>query len=66
MLEKRSELLSVHDAAEALGVTVACLRRWVLERKISYVKLGRLVRISSDELDRMIAAGTCPRRETNQ
>lgn len=66
MLEKRKELLSVRDAAEALGVTVACLRRWVLERKISYVKLGRLVRISSDELDRMIAAGTYPRRETNQ
>ncbi|MBZ5562607.1 MAG: helix-turn-helix domain-containing protein [Acidobacteriia bacterium] len=55
-------LLSVPEFAEALGVTVACCRRWLLERKIAHVKLGRLVRIPREELDRLIAEGLRPAR----
>lgn len=53
-------LLSVTEFAEALGITVACVRRWLLERKIARVKIGRLVRIPASELDRLIAEGTRP------
>jgi excisionase family DNA binding protein len=56
-------LLSVAEFAAALGVTQSCIRRWVLERKIAFVKLGRLVRIDSQEGDRLIREGSCPRRE---
>ncbi len=56
------ELLSVHESAKALGVTVACVRRWLLERKIAHVKLGRLVRIDSREIDRLISEGLRPAR----
>lgn len=53
-------LLSVKEFSEALGTTEACTRRWLLERKISYTKLGRLVRIPADEIDRLVSEGFRP------
>jgi excisionase family DNA binding protein len=55
-------LLTVPQAAEELNVTCSCLRRWILERRISVIRLGRLVRISQAELDRLIATGLRPAR----
>ena len=55
-------LLSVSQIAERLGVTEACIRRWILERKITTVKLGRLIRIPSAELERLVSSGTRPAR----
>ena len=60
---KRRQLLSVPEFASEIRVTVACVRRWVLERRISYIKCGRLIRISPSELDRIISDGTVPARE---
>ena len=51
------QLLDVTQFAEALGVTPSCIRRWILERRINVVKLGRLVRIPVTEVDRLISAG---------
>ena len=53
-------LLSVPDYAAALGVTPACIRRWILQRKITTVKIGRLVRIPGSEVERIIQLGTRP------
>ncbi len=65
---ERTKLLSAQKCAEMLGVTVACVRRWILIRKISHVKVGRLVRIPESELDRLIAFGFVPakRGERNE
>jgi excisionase family DNA binding protein len=60
MTETTNKLLTVPEFAQALGVTQACCRRWLLERKIAHVKLGRLVRVPSDEVDRLIAEGLRP------
>jgi excisionase family DNA binding protein len=57
-------LLNVNQAAEKLGITTACIRRWILERKISTVKIGRLVRIPGTELERLISSGFRPARPT--
>jgi excisionase family DNA binding protein len=57
------QLLSVPQFAEALGVTVSCIRRFLLERKIAYTKVGRLVRIPASEVDRLITEGMRPARE---
>lgn len=56
-------LLSVQEFAEALGVTVSCARRWLLEGKVARVKLGRLVRIPASECERLIDEGTRPARQ---
>ena len=62
MDSKQATLLSVPQFAGALGVTPACIRRWILERKIATVKLGRLIRIPATELDRLTNAGLRPAR----
>ena len=56
------EFLKVDDFAKPLGVTPACVRRWLLERKIACVKLGRLVRIPASELERLLEEGMRPAR----
>jgi excisionase family DNA binding protein len=55
------QLLTVNQFAAALGVTPACIRRWLLERRIASVKVGRrLVRIPAEEAQRIIEAGLRP------
>jgi excisionase family DNA binding protein len=61
---KQTTLLSVPQFADTLGVTRACIRRWILERKITVVKLGRLVRIPVGEVERLINSGLRQARET--
>src|SRR3989442_15650260 len=59
-------LLTVREAASRLGLSVSALRQWVLLRKIAYHKIGRAVRIDMAEVDRILAAGYVPARNTNQ
>jgi len=63
VLTTDQQLLTVRTFAKALNVTSACIRRWILERKIATVKLGRLVRIPSDEVQRLIQSGLRPSQE---
>jgi excisionase family DNA binding protein len=55
-------LLSVEEFSATLKITGSCTRRWILERRIATVKLGRLVRIPHTELERLINAGLRPVR----
>lgn len=55
-------LLSVEEFSATLNITVSCVRRWILERRIATVKLGRLVRIPQTELERLVNAGLRPVR----
>lgn len=59
-------LLTVNEFAQALGVTVSCARRWVLERKIATTRLGRLVRIPSSECECLIDEGTRPAQQPSR
>lgn len=54
------DLLTIAEFASALKITPACVRRWIIEKRVSIVKLGRLVRIPPDEIDRLIADGFRP------
>jgi excisionase family DNA binding protein len=60
----RTELMNVSEFAASLRVTAACIRRWILERRIAVVKVGRLVKIPKTEIDRVINAGLRPARPT--
>jgi excisionase family DNA binding protein len=51
------KLFSVPEFAETLGITVACVRRWTLERRITFTKIGKLVKIPASEVDRLITEG---------
>jgi len=48
-----SPLLDRHGAASYLHVSIRQLDAWVASGKIRATKLGRLVRIHLDELDRI-------------
>jgi excisionase family DNA binding protein len=62
MNKQLSVLLSIQEFADALHITVACARRWVLERRVTTVKLGRLIRIPATEVQRLIDSGLRPAR----
>jgi len=62
MNKQPSVLLSVQEFAEALNITVACVRRWILERRVATVKLGRLIRIPASEVERLVESGLRPAR----
>ncbi|GGQ99784.1 excisionase family DNA-binding protein [Streptomyces flaveolus] len=55
--------LNVEQVAELLGTTVRFPRRLIEERRITYVKVGRHVRIPESAVREFIAANTVqPRR----
>nr|WP_274914527.1 excisionase family DNA-binding protein [Streptomyces sp. WZ-12] len=51
-------LLNVEQVAERLGTTVRFSRRLVEERRITFVKVGRHVRIRESVVEAYIAANT--------
>ncbi|MEU6276592.1 helix-turn-helix domain-containing protein [Streptomyces populi] len=56
--------LSVDQAAEILGTSVRFPRRLIEERRITYVKVGRHVRIPESALREFIAANTVQSRRS--
>lgn len=57
-------LLTIEQAALALGTGPRFVRRLIAERRIRFHKLGRHVRIAEDDLADSIARGTVePHRE---
>ncbi|MGW0993640.1 excisionase family DNA-binding protein [Streptomyces sp. NPDC002523] len=58
--------LSVDQVAEVLGTTARFPRRLIEERRITYVKFGRHVRIPESAVREFIAANTVePRRRVS-
>ncbi|MEU6174574.1 helix-turn-helix domain-containing protein [Streptantibioticus parmotrematis] len=51
-------LLTVDEAAERLGTSARFPRRLIEERRITFVKVGRHVRIPASALDAYVAANT--------
>lgn len=54
------ELLTVSQAGEYLRTGERFVRRLIAERRISYVKLGKHVRLQRSTLDAFIDAGRVP------
>jgi excisionase family DNA binding protein len=59
-MTSQKRMVSVRQAAEELGLSVACVRKWIAERRMEYVRLGRAIRVPGSEIDRLIAEGTIP------
>jgi excisionase family DNA binding protein len=52
------KLLTVHEAADCLGTSVTFPRRLIAERRITFVRVGRHVRIPEAAIEDLIARGT--------
>ncbi len=55
-MQKR--LLTVKEASEYLGIKVNTLYSWVSQKKIDYVKMGRLTKFDIRVLDKYIENNT--------
>lgn len=58
-----NQLLTVKQAADALGLKVSTIRAWVSRRKLPRVNCGRAVRIPADAIAQFIERNTIPARE---
>jgi len=54
------KLLTVAETAEALRIKPATVRAWVLRRKLASFRVGRAVRISAQEIERILHDGLRP------
>lgn len=54
------KLLSVREAAKALGLTESGLRQWVLFKQIEYVRIGRLIRFRREAIEDLIRQNIVP------
>lgn len=55
-----TQLLTVKQAADALGLKVSTIRAWVSRRKLPRVNCGRAVRIPADAIANFIERNTIP------
>jgi excisionase family DNA binding protein len=56
----REEMLTVSQAAAALGLKVPTIRTWIWQRRIPVVKLGRSIRIEGSAIREIIEQGRIP------
>ena len=54
------KLLTIQETAEALRMKVSTIRAWILRRKINSFRVGRAVRISAEEIERVLHEGLRP------
>ena len=47
-------LITIKEASEYLGISVNTLYSWVSQKKIDYVKMGRLTKFDIRVLDKLI------------
>jgi excisionase family DNA binding protein len=55
-----TELLTVPEAARLLRLQPSTIRSWILNRRLPFVKLGRLVRIRKADCTALIIESTVP------
>jgi excisionase family DNA binding protein len=54
------QLLTIEQAAEVLAVTPAAIRKWLHQRRLTPVKVGRLTRLRSRDIGRIVKDGLPP------
>ena len=53
----KQQLLTVKEAAKTIAVTEAAIRKWIYQRRLPVVKVGRLTRLRSEEVERVASTG---------
>lgn len=59
-------LFTIREAAKFLACSEAMLRKWIHQRKLPHVKVGRLTRIRRSDLDAWVRLGLQPGRKEGQ
>ena len=48
------KLLNIEELSEHLGITVNTAYSWVSQKKVPYIKVGRLVRFDMDKINEWV------------
>ena len=56
------QLVSVKHAANTLACSEAAIRKWIYQRRLPVVKVGRLTRLRLEDLERVASHGLEPTR----
>lgn len=56
-----TQLITAEEAAKRLAVTEAAVRKWISQRRLPAVKLGRCVRLRVADVELVVAKGLHPR-----
>jgi excisionase family DNA binding protein len=65
-IEKRNyggvmkQLVTTKDAAAQLGCSEAAIRKWIYQRRLKPVRVGRLVRLRAEDIQRVAEEGLAP------
>ncbi len=51
------QLLTVKQAAQVLSCSEAAIRKWVYQRRLPVVKVGRLTRLWAADIEALVATG---------
>ena len=47
-------MYKVKEVAKILNLSEATIRAWILRKEIKYIKIGKSVRITQEEVDRLM------------
>jgi excisionase family DNA binding protein len=61
-----TQLLTVKQAAELLGLKVATFRAWLYQRRLPCVRCGRAIRVPTESIAQFIERNTIPAKEDRQ
>jgi excisionase family DNA binding protein len=56
--QSRNRLIDIQQAAHITGISTTTLYKWVGQRKVPHIKLGRLVKFDPGKLDEWIKQQT--------
>ena len=56
----QTKLLNINELAEYLGIKISTVYSWVNQRKIPYIKVGRLVKFDRVDIDKWLAEQKVP------
>lgn len=63
VVARSSQLLTVREVAEALGVRKATVRAWLRQRRLPRVNCGRCVRVPAKSVAAFVRRHTTPAQE---
>jgi len=58
------KLLTLRECSELTGHRESTWRSWVLHRKVPFYKVGRSVRVSENDLEKLIEESRVPAKES--
>jgi excisionase family DNA binding protein len=65
-MERDQKLLDVTETAELCRLKVSTIRRWVANRRLTSIKLGRRVLFRRRDIEALIERSIVPARSSNQ